>query len=426
VTTYTRMRRFVVDACDGPFGSAIASEHYTEKGARVIRLGNIGSAEWLDEDRAFIGVDYWRSLRRHHAAEGDLVVAALGDQNNPVGRATAIPNIGPALVKADCHRLRLHPDADPRFLSYYLSSDRGRYEAGRMADGSTRKRLTLGKTLGLPVPDFPGDEQRAIADFLDAETAHIDALIAKKRRLAELLEARLGVELAEEVTGRMLGTPVRSSKIGWLGDIPTHWRIERLKFVARLESGHTPARSRPELWENCTMPWITLNDVGYLADHEFVEDTVNKISEAGLAASSARVLPTATVVLSRDATVGRCGILARPMATSQHFVAWVCSDRLRPRYLWLLFKIAMQSHLDSLTAGATLRTIGMPDVGRFVIPIPPLEEQDRIISVASGSRASTESVLRASRRQIDLLSERRQALITAAVTGELDIPGMAA
>jgi mRNA interferase MazF len=75
--------------------------------------------------------------------------------------------------------------------------------------------------------------------------------------------------------------------------------------AAQLETGHTPSRTRPELWENCTIPWVTLNDVGYLAKTEFIERTANLISEAGLAASSARVLPAGTVVLSRDAAIPR-------------------------------------------------------------------------------------------------------------------------
>lgn len=207
MATLVPLRRFVAEACDGPFGSAIASQHYVEAGARVIRLGNIGSAQWRDDDAVFIDTTYWRSLSRHHATTGDLVVAALGDDNNPVGRAAVVPDIGSALVKADCHRLRLRPtDADPRFLAYSLSSHVGRAEALRLADGATRQRLTLGKTLSLRVPLLPIREQRAIADYLDGETAQIDALIQAKERLAGLL-----VEWKQGTAARVL---LGGSKVG--------------------------------------------------------------------------------------------------------------------------------------------------------------------------------------------------------------------
>lgn len=270
--------------------------------------------------------------------------------------------------------------------------------------------------LHMPLP--PPLEQEAIADYLDTETTRINALITKKRQIAELIEARSMQRQVELVCGRSPGMRTRESGHDWMGQVPSHWTIERLKYVARLESGHTPSRSRPELWENCDTPWVTLNDVGYLETHEFIDQTVNLISQAGLSASSARVLPQGTVVLSRDATVGRCGVLGVPMATSQHFVDWVCSERLRPRFLWLLFRTAMQTHFESLTAGATLMTIGMPDVKRLVVPVPPVVEQEEIVLQAETVRSRTNRGVSALQRQIALLQERRHALITAAVTGE--------
>ena len=268
--------------------------------------------------------------------------------------------------------------------------------------------------------------QRAIADYLDTETARIDALIEKKRRMAHLMKESADVRQRALATTGTRPTALRSSGHNWLGAIPEHWPVCRLKFIARLESGHTPSRTRPEFWENCTTPWITLNDVGYLETHEFIEETVNLISAEGLAGSSARVLPTGTVVLSRDATVGRSGIITRPMATSQHFANWCCSEDLRPRYLWLLFRTAMQAYFESLTDGATLRTIGIPDIKKFVVPLPPLDEQDAIVREVEEVRSVAAKAITALDRQVSLLMERRQALITAAVTGELDIPGVAA
>ena len=205
-----------------------------------------------------------------------------------------------------------------------------------------------------------------------------------------------------------------------------HWEVRRLKHVASMESGHTPSRSQPELWENCSIPWVTLNDVGYLAETEFIDKTVNLISEEGIASSSARVLPAGTVVLSRDATIGRTGIMAVPMATSQHFVDWVCGPDLLPRYLWLLFRTVMQRHFESLTDGATLRTIGMPDVAQFVVPVPPVQEQADIVARAEAVRRRSTALRRRLRDQIALLQEHRQTLITAAVTGEFPVPGVAA
>jgi type I restriction enzyme, S subunit len=196
------LRRFVLSACDGPFGSAIKSNDYVENGARVIRLGNIGINEWRDHDRAFLPVDYWRQLLGHHAKPGDIVMAALGDEGNPVGRTCVIPeNLGPALVKADCYRIRFDRErVDPRFLSAFLSSSAGLARAAQVAEGATRPRLTLNKALSLPVPDLPLNEQRLIADFLQARVAIIDALIRKNRSMIGLVGERVWASFVERVT----------------------------------------------------------------------------------------------------------------------------------------------------------------------------------------------------------------------------------
>lgn len=206
-----------------------------------------------------------------------------------------------------------------------------------------------------------------------------------------------------------------------LGEIPAHWQVKPLKHVARLESGHTPSRSVPEYWEDCTLPWVSLDDVGYLRDHDYIYDTANYINALGLANSSARMLPPDTVVLSRDATVGRCGILGRSMATSQHFVDWICGPQLRPRYLLAVFRGPMQQDFERLTMGATLRTIGMPDVGKFVTPLPPVEEQDTIIDYVERQTASIDALMGKLREHVARLREFRTALIAAAVTGQIDV-----
>ncbi len=166
---------------------------------------------------------------------------------------------------------------------------------------------------------------------------------------------------------------------------------------------------------------MSLNDVGSMTSVELIRRTVNQISDTGIRSSSARLLPAGTVVLSRDATVGRSAIMAVPMATSQHFADWVCGPNLDPHYLWLLFTSAMQPYFNSLTNGSTLRTIGMGPLRAFKIPLPPLVEQHAIVKRAREQTAKIDILIGKAERFIKLAMERRAALITAAVTGQLDV-----
>ncbi|HEU5407675.1 MAG TPA: restriction endonuclease subunit S [Nitrospira sp.] len=422
------LRRLVLDACDGPFGSAIKSEHYAEEGARVIRLGNIGTGEWRDDSKAFLSLDYWRQLSGHHARAGDLIMAGLGDVGHPVGRACVVPDyIGQALVKADCYRMRLNPNlADARFIAAFLSSHAGLGQTEALAEGSTRQRLTLSKAMSIRVPQVPISMQRSVADLLDVENARIDTVIAKKRRMIELLLARRVATAFQAVSGRLGDhSSFKGSSIPWLNEVPNHWKEVLLRLVTELGSGHTPSRDHPEWWIDCTVPWITTGEVQLLRSDriEYIEETREKISEIGLANSSAELHPADTVVLCRTASAGYSGIMKTPMATSQDFATWVCGRLLRPRFLLLCLRAMREDLLGRLAMGSTHKTIYMPDIRSIQIPLPSVEEQDQIIKEAWCHLARIDKVTVRLEHQIKLLQEHRQALITAAVTGELEISG---
>ena len=292
--------------------------------------------------------------------------------------------------------------------------------AGR---GSTFRELAREdlESVLLSVP--PLDEQRAIAAFLDRETAKIDGLVARKERLIELLQEKRTALITRVVTrGLDPDVPMKDSGVEWLGEIPAHWDVKRTKFAATLRSGHTPSRQNPEYWKDCTIPWFGLADVWQIRDGqvEYVQATAEKISEIGLANSAARLLPKGTVILSRTASVGFSAVLGVDMATTQDFVNWVCGPSLRPEYLLYVFR-AMGPEFRRLTMGSTHQTIYMPDVGGFSTPVPPVPEQDEIVAFIRKETAAIDALTVKVRRAIDLLKEFRTALISAAVTGKIDV-----
>jgi len=289
-------------------------------------------------------------------------------------------------------------------------------------------------TYGAKMPraswDFIGDlpvllpseaEQHAIAAFLDRETGRIDALIAKKERQIELLQEKRATLISHAVTkGLDPDAPMKDSGVEWLGEVPEHWESVRLKWVAKMESGHTPNKKIPEYWANCDIPWVSLNDTAYLRVHDYIEDTNYNINELGLANSSARLLPSRAVVFTRDATIGLSAITTRPMAVSQHIIAWLCGPRIVPEYLLRVF-YAMAQEFERLTMGSTIKTIGMPDVDELKTPVPPLGEQMAIVKYVLGNTDRIDMVLVAVLDSINLLREYRTAIISAAVTGKIDV-----
>ena len=266
----------------------------------------------------------------------------------------------------------------------------------------------------------PLDAQRWIVRFLDEKTARIDGLIAKKRTLLErLAEKRLAL-ITRAVTKGLNGqAPMKPSGIDWLGDIPAHWATGNIRRFARMKTGHTPSRSHPEYWDNCTIPWFALTDVWQLRDGTcwYLEETAEKISEVGLANSAAELLPTGTVVFSRTASVGYSGIMPQPMATTQDFWNWVCGPKLTPEYLLLLFR-SMTQKFEKSTSGSTHKTIYQGIAAGLRICVAPIEEQKALASFVFERSAAIDALAKQVRCSIEYLSEYRTALITAAVTGK--------
>lgn len=307
-----------------------------------------------------------------------------------------------ALTYADCFR---QPGASEMLGSGGLK---------RVPDDFAR-----GYRAGIPPPA----EQSTIAAALDRETARIDALIAKKTRFIELLKEKRQALITHAVTKGLDPTvKMKDSGVEWIGEVPEHWAVVPIRRVAQLESGHTPSRLVPAYWENCTIFWFTLADIWQVRKEGrvVVTETSEKVSELGVANSSARKLPAGTVILSRTASVGFPAIMGCEMAVSQDFAAWICGERLDNQFLYLTLK-AMRQELGRLTMGSTHKTIYMPDIEQLRCPLPKIEEQQRIVESVARNTARIDSLSSAADRSITLLKERRSALITAAVTGQIDL-----
>lgn len=157
------------------------------------------------------------------------------------------------------------------------------------------------------------------------------------------------------------------------------WPIVKLDSVADRGSGHTPSQSYPEYWGD-GVKWVSLADSSAL-DKQYIQDTAKKISALGLRHSSAVLHPKGTVIVSRDAGVGKSAILGDEMAVSQHFIAWQCDEKkLHNAYLyqWL------QSHkreFERMAVGSTVKTIGLAYFEKLSIPLPPIEIQVKVASI---------------------------------------------
>ncbi|MGC4076846.1 MAG: restriction endonuclease subunit S [Rubrivivax sp.] len=359
--------------------------------------------------------------------KGDLLLEKSGGgELQPVGQVVLYQLDAPAVCSNFVARVALKQGMCAGYWNYVHSAAYAvGVNIGSINQTSGIQNLDQDRYFNERAP-FPSEgEQTAIAAFLDRETARIDALIAEQEKLITLLAEKRQAIISNAVTkGLDPGAPTKDSGVAWLGKVPAHWRIGKIQSFARRESGHTPSRQHPEYWENCSIPWFSLADVWQIRDGKakYVYDTKEKISELGVANSSARLLPAGTVILSRTASVGYSAIMGCDMATTQDFINWVCGPKLMPDFLLHVLR-GMRPEFDRLMMGSTHQTIYMPDVAKLLMALPPLHEQEELVDFIERKVADLDALQTESERAAALLKERRSALIAAAVTGQVDVRG---
>lgn len=193
------------------------------------------------------------------------------------------------------------------------------------------------------------------------------------------------------------------------------WVSVKLESIATRGSGHTPSQKHSEYW-NGGVKWVSLADSSKL-DKRYIHDTAKKISALGLRHSSAVLHPKGTVIVSRDAGVGKSAILGDEMAVSQHFIAWQCDEEtLHNEYLyqWL------QSHkqeFERVAVGSTVKTIGLAYFEKLRIPLPPIGDQRKYAGILAEWDAAIE--------QLELLSATKERFVVALVNSLIVRPAKA-
>ena len=211
-------------------------------------------------------------LRRFSLRAGDVLITKDSESRTDIAVAAVVATDLPDVL-CGYHLALVRPglDCDGTFLARAFSAVGPRDQFEVAANGITRFGLGGDAIRTAYSRPRPAGEQRAIAAFLDRETARIDALVAKKERLIELLQEKRTALITRAVTkGLDPNVPMKDSGVEWLGQIPAHWEVERIKWSARMESGHTPDKKVESYWRGGDIPWVSLADTGQLREADYI------------------------------------------------------------------------------------------------------------------------------------------------------------
>jgi type I restriction enzyme S subunit len=310
------------------------------------------------------------------------------------------------------------------FFSYLLKS-RSYIQALQTTSNLVRdgQALRYDNFTQVDLPLVPLDEQTQIAAFLDRETAKIDALVAEQRRLMDLLKEKRQAVISHAVTrGLNPDAPLKPSGVEWLGEVPAHWEVLPVKFVTRIGNGSTPSRENPDYWKDGDYPWLSSTVVNLdcvIEAEEFV--TMLALEECHLP----QIIPPAVLIgiTGQGRTRGMATTLLVEATINQH-VAFLKPNQARLDVFFLrrIFDMAYPYlRRDSEAGGSTKGAITCAQIGNFKVAVPPLDEQVEIVSRTAQLSMEFDALTTEAQRAIDLLQERRTALISAAVTGQIDV-----
>lgn len=316
---------------------------------------------------------------------------------------------------------------DGAFLFRCLQAKPVRVQLELAANGVTRFGIPKSEigTMTLPVPPLP--KQHAITDYLDRETVRLDMLVAAKGRVLGLLAEKHQTLITRAVSrGLNPGVLLRDSRIPWLGEIPAHWEVWKLGHCASVGNGSTPNRGNAAYWTEGTFPWLNssvVNQSEVKKADQFVTDLALRECHLPLVKSGSVLV----AITGQGKTRGQAVVLSFDATINQH-LAYISPDpsRLDPWFLrWTLLSAYESLRSISDDTGGTKGALTCEDVANFRVPVPPISEQRAIVAHMANETSKLDELRTATEKTTELLRERRTSLISAMVTGIVDVESAA-
>ncbi|EKO3491055.1 restriction endonuclease subunit S [Vibrio fluvialis] len=401
-------------------GIAEAATHaYSDFGVPIIRSTNI-KEKCLDTTRLlYIKDSFAEQNSSKYLYENDIVTIRTGFP----GISAVVPS---SLDKSQCFTNLISTPKksfNPKFLTYFLNSSSGKAYFELLGWGSAQKNISVPILQDFPLAHPLIDEQTQIANFLDHETAKIDTLIEKQQQLIKLLKEKRQAVISHAVTkGLNPQAPMKDSGVEWLGEVPEHWGVSQLKYDVNPNTSITYGivQAGPHIEDG--IPYIKTSD---MSGDELPLDGYSKTSVRIDAAYKRSKVFEGDIVVAIRASVGKSLLVPKNLDganLTQGTAKISCGLNMLPKFLLAyLNSVPVQGFFSSISKGATFKEITLDSLRRLPTLVPPLPEQEKLAQYIGNHNDIFMKLIKSAEIQVSLLKERRVALISAAVTGKIDV-----
>jgi type I restriction enzyme S subunit len=408
-------------------------EHWEVKRLKLFAPSRISKLDSKLDEATYVGLEHVESwtgrLLLDTQPDGiDSIVASFeaGDvlfgKLRPYLAKVARPSFA-GVCTSEIIPLRPAPGCSQDYLFYSLLNAPYIGWLASLTYGARMPRLSPEQLGGSFMAMPPTSEQRAIAAFLDRETAKIDALVAKKEKLIALLQEQRTALITRAVTkGLDPNAPMRDSGVEWLGEIPAHWEALSLKRrTKRIQTGSTPPTSESHYYEDGSVAWY---GPGSFSDDLPLHQPIRLITENAICDGVARKFESGSVVIvTIGATIGKVAYMEESGSFNQQITGITFDlERVFPRFAAYRLK-SLEPALRGIAPNTTLPILDQEEVGYLPFVVPPQCEQRSITAFLDRETARIDALVATVRDAIERLQELRIALISAAVTGKIDVRG---
>lgn len=396
-------------------GYSFKPEQYTTDGTPVVRIGDIDGNVDLENAKK-VDSELLATLKDFIIKKGDILLALTGAT---IGKSALFNTEELAFLNQRVGILRTKTATNKQYIRYVIMSNIFREFVDLYCGGSAQENIGKAQldNYFIQLPPFP--EQTSIANYLDTKTTEIDQTIADKEALINLYEEEKKALINEAVTKGLNPTiKLKPSGIDWLGDIPEHWEVKKLKYLGIIKYGlGQPPKEKEEglpliRATNIERGIITENNLIFVDpdDIPYERDPVLKENDIIVVRSGAYTADSAIIPKKYEGAITGYDMVFRPNKVVPQFIAYC-----------FLSNYVLNNQLVPLTIRAAQPHLNREELGDTMILFPPLQEQTAIVQYIETETANINEKITLAKQEIELLKEFRQALIFEAVTGKIKV-----
>ena len=402
-------------------GYAFKSDDFIEEGIPLVRIGDISNGTIDLDNCKRLPLEYATLMKEFLVKPGDILIALTGAT---IGKIGEVPENNEKILLNQ--RVGKVSSNSSSYYKYILSSDLIKKQIQLIADGSAQENISNEDIGNFIIFDIDENTQQQIADYLDKQTSKIDVIISKNKKLIQLLKEKRVVLINQVVTkGLNPNVHMKDSNVEWIGDIPEHWKTNKIKNMSYVKGRIG--------WHGLTSEEYSDEGAYLVTGTDFKDGIVdwehcNHISYERYKQDPNIHLKPGDLLITKDGTIGKLALVKdipdKATLNSGIFLVRPLEDNYTNDYLyWILSSDIFVRFFDYIKTGATIAHLYQETFERFFFPYPNIDEQNLIVQYLNDNVSKIDLTLQKVEENIVLLEEYKTSLIHHAITGKIDVGG---